>query len=80
MHKSVNNKMASLSRFDPPVKWKKTVLTVENKLEVIDLLCEGTSYTVILEKYSIGRSAITNTKNNEAKLKLFKEKIWALKR
>ena len=73
MRKSVNNKMASSSRFDPSVKWKKIVLTVENKLEIIDLLCKGTSYTVILEKYSIGRSAITNTKNNEAKLKSFKE-------
>ena len=75
MHKSVNNKMASSSRFDLPVKRKKIVLTVENKLEIIDLLCKGTSYTVISEKYGIDRSTITDKKNNEAKLKSFKEKM-----
>ena len=75
MRKSINNKMASSSRFDPPVKQKKVVLTVENKLEIIDLLRKGTSYTVISEKYGIGRSTITNIKNNEAKLKSFKEKM-----
>ena len=75
MRKSVNNKMASSSRFYPPVKWKKVVLTLENKLEIIDLLRKGTSYTVILEKYGIGRSTITDIKNNEAKLNLFKEKM-----
>ena len=75
MRKSVNNKMASSSRLDPPVKRKKIVLTVENKLEIIDLLRKGTSYTVISEKYGIGRSTITDIKNNEAKLKSFKEKM-----
>ena len=50
MRKSVNNKMMSSSRFDPPVKRKKIVLTVENKLETIDLLRKGTSYTVITEE------------------------------
>ena len=75
MRKSVNNKMASSSRFVPPVKQKKIVLTVENKLETIDLLRKGTSYTVITEKYGIGRSTITDMKNNEAKPKLFKNKM-----
>ena len=74
MHKSVNNKMALLSRFDPPVKQKKVVLTVENKLEIIDLLRKGMSYTVISEKYSIGRSTITDIKKNKPNSNRLKRK------
>ena len=33
---------------------RKIVLTIEEKLEIINLLQEGTSYTVITEKYGIG--------------------------
>jgi len=62
--------MASFS--EVPVKRRKVVLTIEKKLEVLDLLQKKTSYTVIAEKYGISRSDI---KNSENKLRPFKEKM-----
>jgi len=58
-----------------PVKWRKVVLTIEKKLEVLDLLQKKTSYTIIAEKYGISRSTITDIKNSEDKLRSFKEKM-----
>ena len=59
--------MASSS--EVPVKRRKVVLTIEKKLEVLDLLQKKTSYTVIAEKYGIGRATITDIKNSEDKLR-----------
>ena len=70
--------MVSSRSCEPPVKRKKVVLTVENKLEIIELLRKGTTYTVISEKYGIGRSTITDIKKNEAKLRSFKEKMMEM--
>jgi len=57
------------------VKRRKVVLTIEKKLEVLDLLQKKTSYTVIAKKYGICRSTITDIKNSEDKLRSFKEKM-----
>jgi len=65
--------MASSS--EVPVKWRKVVLTIDKKLEVLDLLQKKTSYTVTAEKYGIGRSTITDIKTSEDKLRSFKEKM-----
>ena len=67
--------MASLGNCEVLAKRKKVVLTVEKKLEIIELLHKKTSYTVIAEKYGIGRSTITDIKNSKAKLQSFKEKM-----
>ena len=48
-------KMASLGNCEVPAEWKKVILTVQKKLEIIELLHKKTSYTVIAEKYEIGR-------------------------
>ena len=52
--------MASLGNCEVLANWKKVVLTVEEKLEIIELLHRKTSYTVIAEKYGIGRLTITD--------------------
>ena len=39
------------------------------------MLHKGTTYTIISEKYGIGKSTITDIKNNKAKRRLFKEKM-----
>ena len=58
-----------------PAKRKKVVLSIEQKLEIIELLKKGTSYTIILEKYGIGRSTVSDIKKNESKLNEFKKKM-----
>ena len=52
----------------PPSKNTKLVLSVEEKLVIVELLRKGTSYTVIAEKYGIAQSTIANIKKNGAKL------------
>ncbi len=39
-------------------KRKRVVLSIENKLKIIDLLDQCVSYTVICEKYGIGKSTV----------------------
>ena len=54
-----------------PAKWKKVILTVEKRLEIHYYIKKPVTYTVIAEKYGIGRSTITDMKNSEAKLQSF---------
>ena len=56
-------------------KRKKIVLSIEDKLEILELLQKGTSYTIVSEKYGIGRSTVANIKKNESKLKVFKQRM-----
>ena len=39
-------------------KRKRVVLTIKEKVNIIQLMEKGTSYTVISEKYGIGRSTV----------------------
>ena len=43
-----------------PAKRKKVVLSIEQKLKIIELLKKDTSYTIISEKYGIGRSTVSD--------------------
>ena len=52
---------------------EKIVLTMEEKLEIINLLQKGTSYTVI--KYGIWRSTVVDIKKSEPKFKAYKEQM-----
>ena len=54
---------------------KEVVLSIEQKQEIIELLKKGTSYTIISEKYGIGRSTVSDIKKNESKLNKFKKKM-----
>ena len=54
---------------------KKIVLTVEEKLEIIKETQRGVSYTLISEKYGIGRSTVVDIKKNKAKLRAYKHKM-----
>ena len=57
------------------IKRKKVVLSINQKLKIIELLQKGTSYTVISERYGIGWSTVADIKN-EVKLKAF---TWKMK-
>ena len=55
-------------------KTKKVVLTIEEKLEILESIKTGASYTVILERYGIGTSIVADIKRNASKLEKFKPK------
>ena len=55
-------------------KRKKVVLTIEEKLEILVSIKTGTSYTVILERYGVGRTTVADIKRNVSKLEKFKQK------
>ena len=62
----------------PPAKRKKIVLSIEQKLVIIDLLHNGASYTIVTEKYGIARSTIADIKKSEEKLRRCKRRMTEL--
>ena len=58
-----------------PAKRKKIVLNIEQKLEVIDLLQKGASYSTVADKYGIGRSTIADIRKSAEKLRSFKQRM-----
>ena len=56
-------------------KRRKVVLSVQDKLDIINMLKKGASYTVIIEKYGIGRSTVADIKKSESKLLAYKDKM-----
>ena len=52
-------------------KRKRLVLSIQQKLEVIKMLDSSISYTIICEKFGIGRSTISDIKSNRDKLLKF---------
>lgn len=59
----------------PSKKRKRLVLTIEQKLEVLKMLDKSISYTIICEKYGIGRSTVSDIKKSRDKLLKFKKDI-----
>ena len=53
------------------IKLKCVVLSIEEKLEVVQML-KTSSQTVIAEKFRVGKSTVVAIKKNEAKLLTFK--------
>ena len=60
----------------PPAVQNKIVLSIQQKLEIIDsLLQKGPPYSTIAEKHGIGRSTIADIKKNEGKLRSTKQRM-----
>ena len=57
--KSVRLAMATTK----PAKRKRVVLTIEQKVEIMELLDKSVSYAAISEKFGIGRSTVVDMKN-----------------
>ena len=51
------------------------MLSIEQKLEILDLLRKGASYRTIAETFGTGRSTIADIKRQEEKLRSFKRRI-----
>ena len=60
-------------------KRKRKVLTIEGKLDVCKLIATGIYYTVISDRYAIGRLTTVDTKKASRNLKGLQRKrlIWA---
>lgn len=56
-------------------KRKRVVLSLEQKLEVLKLIDRSTSYSIICEKFGIGRSTVSDIKRNRAKLLTFRKEL-----
>jgi len=56
-------------------KQKRISLLIEAKVNIIKLIESGTSYTIISEWYSIGRSIVCNINKNKESLKDFSYKM-----
>ena len=69
--------MASFQSSEPrkAQKRKRNVLTIEQKLDIFKLIATGTSYTLISERYGIGRSTVVDIKKNQNKLEGFSKKM-----
>ena len=65
--------MAAVAKAKP--KRKRVVLSIKEKVEVLKLLDKGVSYTVIAEKFGIGRSTVGDIKNNKKKILQFKSEM-----
>ena len=51
------------------------VLSIEEKVKIVDLLDKSVSYTVIGEQYGIGRSTVRDIKKNRKKILEFSSKM-----
>ena len=53
-------------------KRKRVVLSIDDKIEVLKLIDKGTSYTVIMEKYGIGRATVSDIKKKRSSIMDFR--------
>lgn len=65
---------------EPPKKRKRTVLTIDQKLEICELLNKKYSFSVISQKFDVGRSNVADIKKSEKKIIAIKERMEALNR
>ena len=54
---------------------KRVVLSIEDKLKVIELIDKSVSYSIISEKFGIGRSTVSDIKKNKEKILSFKREM-----
>ena len=66
--------MASVSA-SAKKKRKRVVLTIEEKVKVLDMLDESISYSVIAAEFGIGKSTVSDLKKNKEKIHHFKTEM-----
>ena len=57
------------------VKRKRVVLTITDKVKILELLDKSISYTIIAERFRIGKSTIGDIKKNREKFFKFKSEM-----
>ena len=56
-------------------KRKRIVLSIEDKVKIIHLLDKSVSYSVIMEKYGIGKSTVSDINKNREKIRSFSREM-----
>ena len=59
-------------------KRKRVVLTLENKLSILDRLAKGEKASKIASEFGIGNSTVTDLKKNESKIRSFVSSMESL--
>ena len=65
----------SVSRSGKAVKRKRKVLTIEQKVEILNELSRGVSATIFSERYGVGKSTVSDIKKNKDSILNFKKKV-----
>lgn len=52
-------------------KRKRVVLSIQDKLKVIEMLDKSVSFAIIMERFGIGKSTVSDIKKNKAKIIAF---------
>ena len=55
-------------------KRKRVVLTIEEKVKVLDMLDKSVSYSIIAEKFGIGKSTVSDLKKKQGENSRFPER------
>ena len=53
-------------------KRKRVVLSIDEKMEILKLIDKDVSYSIIMDKYGIGRSTVSDIKKNKDSIMAFK--------
>ena len=56
-------------------KKKRAVLTIEEKVKVLDMLDKSVSYSIITEKFGTGKSTVSDLKKNKEKIRGFQREM-----
>lgn len=56
-------------------KRKRVVLSIQDKLKVIEMLDKSVSFAIIMEKFGIGKSTVSDIKKNKAKIIAFSQEM-----
>ena len=57
------------------LKRKRKVLTIEQKVEILNELSRGVSATILSERYGVGKSTVSDIKKNKDSILNFKRKV-----
>ena len=68
--------MCRLSIIMSSFKRKRVCLTVDDKIKILHDVKSGASYSVIEERYGVGRSTISDIKKNESQIMSFKRRAF----
>ena len=57
------------------LKRKRKVLTIEQKVEILNELSRGVSATILFERYGVGKFTVSDIKKNKDSILNFKRKV-----
>ena len=71
----VSSSEVSATSSGKALKRKRKVLTIEQKVEILNELSSGVSATILSERYGVGKSTVYDIKKNKDSILNFKRKV-----